>query len=122
MPPPGQSGFSGKSGYSGYSGKSGYSGFSGYSGHSGAPGSGFSGPITISPTGDIATPGTLNTGSGTNAGGQISLCGSVSGVAHLTVEGEAGSAIFKLPSTSGTHTLATLADLEALYLKLTGGI
>ena len=117
MPPPGQSGASGYSGYSGKSGYSGYSGSSGYSGISGFSGAAGTGPLD--PSGNIEIPGSLSTGVGGGATGDIAFLGSTSGAVHLTVQNDAGTGIFYLPNTVGTHTLATLDDLQALYEKLT---
>lgn len=144
MPPPqsGASGYSGKSGWSGYSGfsgkdgsVSGMSGLSGYSGFSGARGaagtagvagasgysgmSGYSGAAGVPPTGNLTISGSLTTGSGGGTTGDIALQGSASGTVHLRCESDAGTGIFVLPNTTGVHTLATLDDLNALYLKLT---
>jgi hypothetical protein len=66
--------------------------------------------------------GSLTTGEGSAATGDIAFLGASSGAVHLRVEADAGTGIFILPNTTGTQTLATKADLDALYLKLTGGV
>ncbi len=125
MPPPGQSGFSGYSGYSGkqgltgQTGAQGLSGFSGYSGPQGPQGRPGTPGTSLPTPNDLVLNGSVTTGVGSGKTGDIALSGKTSGAVHLTVEDVAGTGIFKLPSTSGVHTLATLADLEALYQKLT---
>ncbi len=120
----GSAGASGASGYSGYSGTSGKVGTQGTTGVQGAQGwSGFSGASGYSGAGigaNIVIPGSLVTGVGGGGTGDIALAGSISGLVHLTVNPAAGSAIFKLPLMTGTQTLATMADLDALYRKLGG--
>lgn len=118
MPPPaGQSGFSGYSGFSGKAGTgAGTSGFSGYSGVSGF--SGAAGTSPSLPTGDISITGSLTTGSAGGQTGDIALSGAISGTAHLRAEAIAGAGIFTLPNATGVHTLATVADIEALRQEL----
>lgn len=128
MPPPGTSGASGFSGYSGKSGFSGYSGKSGFSGPQGEQGiqglSGFSGAagggpsFPTDPSGNITITGSLTTGSGSTTTGDIAFSGAVSGAVHLTVGDDAGTGIFYLPNTTGSQTLATLADIAALRAEL----
>ncbi len=120
MPPPGASGFSGYSGFSGKAGSgsgvpgpSGFSGFSGASGYSGAAGSSPS-----FPTGNVEIGGSLSTGVNSGATGDIAFLGSNSGAVHLRANGDAGTGILLLPSTIGVHTLATLADINALRSEL----
>lgn len=141
MPPPasgysGYSGYSGKSGFSGANpGASGYSGFSGksgatgangpagasgISGYSGKDGGGMSGPITTDPAGNITTPGTITIGVNSGTTGDVAVAGRTSGIAHLSAWDNAGDGIFKLPPKTGTHTLATLTDLEILRQELIG--
>ncbi len=120
MPPQGQSGFSG---YSGFSGKSGFSGLSGYSGATGpmgpaGPAGGGGGSTTPTPD-NIVITGSLTTGSQGGASGDVALSGAASGAVHLRAQNDAGTGIFLFPVTTGVQTLATLADLEALYQKLT---
>lgn len=110
--PQGQTGPMGPSGAVGLSGFSGRSGFSGTSGYSGAAG-GVVGP-------NIAITGTLTTGMGGGTTGGIDLTGSTSGKARLTVNNNAGSGTFRLPTTTGDQTLATQADLAALRQELLG--
>jgi hypothetical protein len=136
MPPQGQSGFSGysgKSGYSGFSGKqgltgqtgaAGLSGFSGYSGPQGPQGiqglPGLPGGGTNLPTpNDLVIAGSLTTGSGSTNTGDIAFVGAIAGAVHLTVSDNAGTGIFYLPNTTGSQTIATLADLAALEARLT---
>ena len=128
MPPPGASGASGFSGYSGYSGKagsgSGVSGASGYSGYSGPQGpQGLQGlpgtPGSSLPTGDdIVIAGSLTTGSAGGHTGDVALSGATSGAVHLRAESDAGTGIFILPNTTGTHTVATLDDIAKLRTEL----
>jgi hypothetical protein len=128
MPPPGASGASGYSGYSGYSGKagsgSGISGASGYSGYSGPQGpQGIQGiPGTpgssLPSTGDIVITGSLTTGSAGGKTGDVALSGATSGAVHLRAEANAGTGIFLLPNTTGTHTVATLDDIAKLRAEL----
>jgi hypothetical protein len=137
MPPQGQSGFSGysgKSGFSGFSGKqglngqtgiglSGWSGYSGFSGPQGPqgiqgiPGTPGGGSLPT-PSDNLALTGSLTTGVGSGKTGDVAFVGSSSGAVHLTVESDAGTGIFILPNTTGTHTLATLADIQALRQEL----
>ena len=123
MPPPGQSGFSGYSGFSGKAGSgSGVSGPSGYSGYSGAQGvSGYSGAAGTSPsfpTGNVQIGGSLTTGVNSGATGDVAFSGATSGAVHLRANADAGTGIFLLPNTTGTHTLATLDDIAKLRTEL----
>jgi len=126
MPPPGQSGFSGYSGYSGksasLSGASGYSGYSGAQGPEGpagptGPAGGGGGGGTPTPS-DLTLSGSLTTGAGSGATGDIAFLGSTSGAVHLRANADAGTGIFILPNTTGVHTVATLADIQALRQEL----
>jgi len=125
MPPPGQSGFSGYSGYSGksasLSGASGYSGYSGAQGPEGPAGptgpAGGGGSTTPTPS-DLTLSGSLTTGSGSGATGDIAFLGSISGAVHLRANADAGTGILLLPNTTGVHTVATLADINALRIEL----
>jgi hypothetical protein len=134
----GLSGFSGFSGHTGATGLQGPIGPQGATGPQGLPGiPGTSGPSTIGVSGysgysgtsakldgvtvtngNITAQGSITSGGPTS--GIIALSGSSSGTAHLTVENVAGSGNFKLPSTTGNHTLATLDDLAALRNELLG--
>jgi len=122
MPPPGQSGFSGYSGYSGksasLSGASGYSGYSGPQGPQGIQGLPGTGGGSIPTPDNIVITGSLTTGSQGGASGDIAFSGATSGAVHLRVNADAGTGILLLPNTTGVHTLATLADINALRTEL----